>query len=88
MKTLQQLEDELINTRIWDDNKTLDYELPDSDDTFVRQLVDFVCPRCDGSIIEGNEVILKGLPALVKGAALTCKTCKLPLFIHEPVQPT
>jgi len=86
MKTLEELEEELTNTRIWSDNKTLDYELPESEDTFINQLISFKCPRCTGSIIEGNQSQLRGLPKLVKGATLTCNECKLSLFIHEPIK--
>ena len=88
MKSLEELEEEYPNTRVWDDSKTLDYELPESEDTFINQLINFSCPRCEGSVIDGNQDMLRGLPKMVKGANLTCNHCKLALFVHEPVQST
>ena len=85
MKTIEQITEELPNTRIWDDQKTLDYELPESEMTFINQLIPFECPRCDRKIIEGNQKVLRGLPVTIKGAHLTCNGCKLPIFIHQPV---
>jgi len=85
MKTLEEITEEYHNTRIWEDGKTLDYELPDEDAKFVNQLIKFRCPSCEGSIIDGNQKVLKGLPVIVKGAQLVCHGCKLSLFIHEPV---
>ena len=85
MKTIEKILEEYPNTRLWEDNKTLDYELPESQESFTKQLIKFKCPSCDGSIIDGNQDILRGLPKTIKGAQLTCNKCKLPLFIHELV---
>jgi hypothetical protein len=85
MKSIEELTEELPNTRIWDDNKTLDFELPESNSTFIDQLIPFTCPKCDERIVKGNQDILRGLPVTIKGAQLTCSKCSLPMFIHEPV---
>lgn len=85
MKNIEKILEEYPNTRLWEDEKTIDYELQPSEDTFTKQLVKFKCPSCDGSIVEGNQNILRGLPKTIKGAQLTCNHCKLPLFVHESI---
>ena len=81
MKTLDEIL-ELSNTRLWDDDKTLDVciksELP-----FIEIILSQKCLRCDDDIINGNEKMLKAFNQNINGMKIQCKSCEQSYFISK-----
>lgn len=86
MKTIEEIIEDNPNMRLWEDNKTIDIELPESESTFTKDIIPCKCPACGESVVKGNQEILRGIPKTIKGAQLTCKNCKLNMFIHQPLK--
>ena len=86
MKSIEDILSEIKEKAyLWEDNETIDVEVTDEEKSFVKELIDFKCLKCETNVIVGNENVFDKFDDNVKGARIQCKTCEQKWFIHRPV---
>lgn len=83
MKNTETILDEVKDSFLWEDKKTIDVIISDESKTFIEMLADYKCLKCDNNIVMGNQHLCRGMDENVKGIEITCKSCDQKWFIHE-----
>ena len=74
------------NIYLWDDKETIDIVVNDENKTFIEELLEFKCLKCDEDIIKGNEELIQEFTENVNGIQIECNSCNQKLFIHKPIK--
>jgi len=83
MKTTENILEEYKDAFLWEDNETIDITIKDDSKTFIENLIDYKCLKCETNVVIGNEKLCQGIDDNVRGIEITCKSCNQRWFIHE-----
>jgi hypothetical protein len=71
---------------LWGDKETIDVVVDNENKSFIEELLNFKCLKCDANIVNGNEHLINNFTESVSGIKIKCANCQLKMFIHKPIK--
>ena len=87
MKTVEEVLKENPGIHLWKDKLTLDLTLTIETKSFLEELRETTCARCEAILLPPTSPRLREITGTVTGIHVSCKTslCRQSWYLHTPI---